>query len=139
VAVEVDQTTGHVDVLALELFLDAGRVIQPDLLSGQFEGGVAMGIGYALLEELPLETGGAGDGTWNLNRYHVALAGDMPLQHLKLNILPATSPDAKGKGIAETVMCPIAPAIANAITHATGKRFRDLPITPEKIRQSLGS
>jgi CO/xanthine dehydrogenase Mo-binding subunit len=139
VAVEVDKTTGRVDVLALELFLDAGRVIQPDLLSGQFEGGVAMGIGYALLEELPLETGGAGDGTWNLNRYHVALAGDMPLQHLKLNILPATSPDAKGKGIAETVMCPIAPAIANAITHAIGKRFRDLPITPEKIRQSLGS
>ena len=139
VAVEVDRTTGHVDVLAVELFLDAGRVIQPDLLSGQFEGGVAMGIGYALLEELPPETGGAGDGTWNLNRYRVALAGDMPLQHLKLNILPVNGPDAKGKGIAETVMCPIAPAIANAITHATGKRFRALPITPEKIRQSLGS
>ena len=98
-----------------------------------------MGIGYALLEELPPEIGGAGDGTWNLNRYHVALAEDMPLQHLKLNILPANGPDAKGKGIAETVMCPIAPAIANAIAHATGKRFRALPISPEKIRQSLGS
>jgi CO/xanthine dehydrogenase Mo-binding subunit len=139
VAVEVDSTTGNVSVKAVELFLDAGRVIQPDLLSGQFQGGVAMGIGYALLEELPPELGGAGDGTWNLNRYRLALAGDMPLEHLNLNVLPANEPDAKGKGIAESVLCPIAPAIANAITHASGRRFRDLPITPEKIRASLGS
>lgn len=138
-AVEIDKTTGKVAVKAVELFLDAGRVIQPDLLSGQFQGGVAMGIGYTLLEELPPELGGAGEGTWNLNRYRLALAGDMPLADTRLTILPANGPDAKGKGIAESVLCPIAPAISNAITHATGKRFRDLPITPEKIRASLSA
>ncbi len=137
VAVEVNRRTGQPKVLAVETFLDAGRVIQADLLSGQSEGGVAMGIGYALLEDLPLELGGAGDGTWNLNRYHVPLGGDVPLDRMKLNVLPALGPDPKGKGIAEAVLCPIAPAIANAIAAATGHRFRSLPITPEKIRQVL--
>jgi CO/xanthine dehydrogenase Mo-binding subunit len=97
---------------------------------GQAEGGIAMGIGYALLENLPLEAGGAGDGTWNLDRYHVALASDMP-KRLSITPLPSTEPTAKG--IAEAVLCPIAPAIGNAIAHATGKRFRSLPITAAHI------
>ena len=134
-AVEVNRRTSEVAVKAVETFLDAGRVIQPQLLSGQYEGAVAMGIGYALLEELPLEIGGAGEGTWNLNRYKVALATDIPIDRVRLKLLPPVGPEPKGKGIAEAVLCPIAPAIANALAAATGRRFRLLPITPEKIRE----
>jgi CO/xanthine dehydrogenase Mo-binding subunit len=131
VAVEIPMATGKPKVVDLDLAVDAGKVLQRDLLMGQAEGGIAMGIGYALLEDLPLEAGGAGDGKWNLDRYHVALASDMP-KRLNISILPTTETTAKG--IAEAVLCPIAPAIGNAIAHATGKRFRSLPITAAQIK-----
>lgn len=131
VAVEIDPKTGQPRVTQVELMVDAGRVLQPDLLMGQAQGGIAMGIGYALLENLPLEAGGAGDGRWNLDRYHVALASDMP-KRMNITTLPTAEPTAKG--IAEAVLCPIAPAIGNAIAHATGKRFRSLPITAAQIK-----
>jgi CO/xanthine dehydrogenase Mo-binding subunit len=131
IAVEIDMKTGQPQVMQVELWVDAGKVLQPDLLKGQAEGGIAMGIGYALLENLPLEAGGAGDGRWNLDRYHVALASDMPR---KLNITTLPTQETSAKGIAEAVLCPIAPAVANAIAHATGKRFYSLPITAAQIK-----
>jgi CO/xanthine dehydrogenase Mo-binding subunit len=94
-----------------------------------------MGIGYALLEDLPLVNQGAGNGRWNLDRYQVPLAADLPLQRMGLTVLPTTEPTAKG--IAEAVLCPIAPAIANAIAYATGARFRNLPITAQHILEAL--
>lgn len=135
VAVEIAPRTFEPRVVAVELMVDAGRVLQPDLLMGQAQGGVAMGIGYALLEKLPLETGGAGDGRWNLDRYHVALSADVPLGRLHITTLPSDEPTAKG--IAEAVLCPIAPAIGNAIAHATAQRFRTLPITAADIAKAL--
>ena len=131
-AVRIDPQDFRVRVVAMESFLDAGRIVQSDLLEGQSQGGVAMGIGYALKEALPLMEDGPGDGRWNLDRYHVAMTSDMPLDHLRLTILPTDEPT--GRGIGESVLCPIAPAIANAIAHATDRRFRELPITPDKIR-----
>jgi CO/xanthine dehydrogenase Mo-binding subunit len=94
-----------------------------------------MGIGYALLENIPLRGEGGGNGRWNLDNYHVALAGDVPLKKLGLTILPTT--ESTAKGIAEAVLCPIAPAIANAVAFATGHRFYELPMTPEKVRKVL--
>ncbi|MBV8033926.1 molybdopterin cofactor-binding domain-containing protein [Roseateles sp.] len=135
VAVEIAPRTFEPRVVAVELLLDAGKVLQPDLLLGQAQGGVAMGIGYALLENLPLEAGGAGDGRWNLDRYHVALSADVPLARLNVTTLPSDEPTAKG--IAEAVLCPIAPAIGNAVAHATGKRLRALPITAADIQKAL--
>ena len=132
VAVEIAPQTSAPRVVAVELIVDAGKVLQPDLLLGQAQGGVAMGIGYALLENLPLEAGGAGDGRWNLDRYQVALSADVPLARLNITTLP--SDEATAKGIAEAVLCPIAPAVGNAVAHATGKRFRSLPITAEDVR-----
>lgn len=132
VAVEFAPQSFEPRVVAVELIVDAGKVLQPDLLLGQAQGGVAMGIGYALLENLPLEAGGAGDGRWNLDRYHVALSADVPLGRLNITTLPSDEPTAKG--IAEAVLCPIAPAIGNAVAHATGRRVRRLPITAEDVR-----
>ncbi len=131
IAVEINPQTGQPKVTQVELMVDAGKVLQADLLIGQAQGGIAMGIGYALLEDLPLEAGGAGDGRWNLDRYHVALASDMPA---RMNITPLPSTEPTAKGIAEAVLCPIAPAIGNAIAHATGQRFRSLPITAKQIK-----
>jgi CO/xanthine dehydrogenase Mo-binding subunit len=136
VAVGIGPRSFEPRVVAVELIVDAGKVLQRDLLIGQAQGGVAMGIGYALLEDLPLEAGGAGDGRWNLDRYHVALSADVPLARLNITTLPSDEPTAKG--IAEAVLCPIAPAIGNAIAHATGKRFRSLPITAAEIGRALG-
>lgn len=135
VAVEIAPRTCEPRVVAVALTVDAGKVLQPDLQMGQAQGGVAMGIGYALLENLPLEAGGAGDGRWNLDRYHVALSADVPLGRLDITPLPSDEPTAKG--IAEAVLCPIAPAIGNAIAHATGQRFRSLPITADHLRKAL--
>ncbi|MFG6430270.1 xanthine dehydrogenase family protein molybdopterin-binding subunit [Roseateles sp. LYH14W] len=135
VAVEIGPRSFEPRVVAVELMVDAGKVLQRDLLLGQAQGGVAMGIGYALLENLPLEAGGAGDGRWNLDRYHVALSGDVPLARLNITTLPTDEPTAKG--IAEAVLCPIAPAIGNAIAHATARRFRALPITAADIEKAL--
>ena len=135
VAVEIGPKGHAPRVVDVQLLVDAGKVLQPDLLMGQAQGGVAMGIGYALLENLPLEAGGAGDGRWNLDRYHVALSGDVPLARMSITPLPNTETTAKG--IAEAVLCPIAPAIGNAIAHATGQRFRSLPITAADIERAL--
>jgi CO/xanthine dehydrogenase Mo-binding subunit len=132
-SVEVERPGGDVRVLELHTYLDAGSVLQPDFVSGQYQGAAAMGIGYALLEELPV-LDGPGLGRWNLNRYSVALAGDVPIDNLRLELLPPTSKDAPAKGIAEAVLCPIAPAIANAIADATGFVFSQLPITARAIR-----
>ena len=137
-AVEVDRASGEVRVRAVHTILEAGRVVQPDLLKGQYYGGVAMGVGYALYEFLPHTAGGPGDGTWNLNRYRVAKWEDLPLASITLHLLEPVSPDEPARGIAESVLCPIAPAVTNAIAAATGKRFRSMPVTPEKIREALG-
>lgn len=136
-AVAIDPRDFSVRVLGLQLVVDAGKVLQPDLLIGQAQGGMAMGIGYALLEDLPLLADGAGNGRWNLDRYHVALAADLPLHAMGIDILPTRETTAKG--IAEAVLCPIAPAIGNAVAAATGHRFRprSLPIRPSDIQKGM--
>ena len=137
VAVRIDSATGTAQVVAVESYLEAGRVLQPDLLEGQVQGAVAMGIGYALLEHLPPLAGGAGEGDWNLHRYSVARSADVPLKHLRLHLLSTTEPGSRG--IAEAALSPIAPAVANAVADATGHRFRSLPITAEQIKAALCS
>ena len=137
VAVRIDSATGTAQVVAVESYLEAGRVLQPDLLEGQVQGAVAMGIGYALLEHLPPLAGGAGEGDWNLHRYSVARSADVPLKHLRLHLLSTTEPGSRG--IAEAALSPIAPAVANAVADATGHRFRSLPITAEQIKAALSS
>jgi len=136
-AVEVNRASGEVKVVAVQSFLEAGRVIQPDMVMGQYYGGVAMGIGFALLEYLPHTVGGAGEGDWNLNRYRAALWRDLPLDRIELHLLEPVSPDEPGRGIAEAALTPIAPAIANAVADATGHRFHQLPITPDKVLEAL--
>lgn len=146
VGATVDTATGRVQIENVVSVLNAGRVHVPELVSGQSQGGVAMAISYTLHEDMPPGMDGPADGTWNLNRYHVARYGDVPINTVydpggraqELHIMPETEADAgQGRGIAEAVMCSIPPAISNALADATGVRFTSLPITPEKIIEGL--
>ena len=135
-SVMVNRRTGEPRVVGGVHFAAPGKMIQRDLVEGQMDGQWAMGIGHALLEDLPASADGPANGTWNLNRYFVPLARDCALGTTEKVILPPESPVAPARGMGEVPLLPVPPAIANAIAHATGHRFRDLPITSEKIRSS---
>jgi CO/xanthine dehydrogenase Mo-binding subunit len=146
VALMVDKLTGAVRIENIISILNAGHVHVPELVSGQSQGGVAMAIGYTLLEDMPGGIAGPASGAWNLNRYHVPRLADVPHRSRyergqraqELIILPETSEDSgRGRGIAEAVMCSIAPAISNALRDALGVRYSSLPITPAKILAGL--
>lgn len=137
VAIAVDAATGKVEVLSHHSILECGNQVVPQLVSGQIQGGLAMGIGHALLESLPLYEDGPGDGTWNWNRYRLPLAADVAVWNQTAEVLPPLSDTDPPKGIAEVVMVAVVPAIANAVTHAIGKRFYATPITAEQILEAL--
>ena len=142
VGLVVDKTNGRVRIETVLSVLNAGRLLVPPLVSGQSQGGIAMAIGYTLMENMPDGMSGPANGRWNLDRYHVPRWQDVPLldayalgaRAQELIVLPESPNDqGVGRGIAEAVMCSIAPAISNALRDATGHRFTSLPITPEKI------
>jgi CO/xanthine dehydrogenase Mo-binding subunit len=135
--VAIDSASGKVALLAHHAIVECGNMLVPALVSGQIQGGAAMGIGHALHEYLPLYEDGPGNGTWNFNRYHLPRGSDVAVWTQTSEVLPPLSETDPPKGIAEVVMIPIVPAIVNAIAHATGHRFRELPITPEKLQEVL--
>ncbi|MBB2495356.1 xanthine dehydrogenase family protein molybdopterin-binding subunit [Aquipseudomonas ullengensis] len=137
VEVKVNKGSGAAQVLSHHSWLECGRTIVPELVLGQLEGGIAMGIGHALLEEMPKYEGGPGEGQWNFNRYVLPRAKDVAVWAQSGEILPPLSPSDPPKGIAEVVMIPVVGAIVNAVAHATGKRLRDLPLTPARIKEAL--
>ncbi|WP_241350512.1 xanthine dehydrogenase family protein molybdopterin-binding subunit [Pseudomonas aeruginosa] len=137
VELKVNKGSGEVQVLDHHSWIECGRLLVPELVKGQLEGGIAMGIGHALLEEMPLYEGGPAEGDWNFNRYRLPRAKDVAVWNQTAEILPPLSPTDPAKGIAEVVMIPVVGAIANAVAHATGKRVRDLPITPARIKEAL--
>jgi len=135
--VAVDTASGRIELLNHHSVLECGNPIVPELVSGQLQGGLAMGIGHALHEYLPLYEDGPGNGTWNFNRYALPRARDVAVWKQSGEVLPALSPSDPPKGMAEVVMIAVVPALVNAIAHATGQRFRELPVTAEKIRAAL--
>lgn len=137
VELNVNTFTGEVEIMRHHSLLDPGNVIVPELVSGQQQGGIAMGIGHALMEELPLYGDGPGNGTWNFNRYTLPRAKDVAVWTQTAEYLEPLSESSPPKGLAEVVMIPVVAATGNAITHAIGKRFYRLPVTPDKIKKAL--
>lgn len=135
VEVEVDRETGVVRVLRVVAVHDAGTVVNPTGAKGQVVGGVAMGLGAALGEQL-LWYGGRPHITGFVD-YAMPRSDDMP----PIEVAFVGKPDPRGpagaKSISELALMPIAAAVANAIAHATGARLRQLPITPDKICTAL--
>ncbi len=127
----VDTGLGTVKLDRITAAHDVGKAINPMLVEGQIEGGIAQGIGLALMEEfLPGRTE-------NLHDYLIPTFGDVPpIESIIIEV-----PDAEGpfgaKGLGEHVLIPTAPAILNAIRDATGARVRELPATPHKVLAAI--
>ena len=129
--VEVDTALGTVRPLRFIAAHDVGKAINPMLVQGQVEGGLTQGLGMALMEEfIPGRTE-------NLHDYLIPTIGDVP----PVETLIIEEPDAHGpygaKGLGEHVLIPTAPAILNAIKHATGARITRVPATPSRIRAAI--
>jgi len=129
--VEVDTALGTVRPLRFTAAHDVGQAINPMLVEGQVQGGIAQGLGMALMEEyLPGQTE-------NLHDYLIPTAGDMP----PVDTIIIEVPDAHGpygaKGLGEHVLIPTAPAILNAIRNACGARLRQVPATPPRVLAAL--
>ena len=137
VRVEIDRATGALRIAKAYSVLECGRALVPEVVLGQAQGGFAMGVGYALLETLPLYEDGPGNGKWNLGQYLVARGSDLPLDRLEVEVLPPVDADERPKGMAEVVMTPIVAALLNAIHDATGRRFRSLPVTQDMLKQAV--
>jgi aldehyde oxidoreductase len=129
--VEVDLELGTVKVLKLTAAHDVGRAINPTLIEGQIEGGIAQGLGMALMEEfLP----GKGE---NLHDYLIPTFGDVPPVESILIEDPSPVGPFGAKGIGEQALIPTAPAILNALYDAAGVRIKKLPATPDKVRAAI--
>lgn len=129
--VEVDTGLGTVRVLRVTAAHDVGRAINPVLVEGQVQGGIAQGLGMALMEEyIP----GRSE---NLHDYLIPTTGDMP----PVETLIVEEPDEHGpygaKGLGEHALIPTAPAILNAIAHATGARLRETPALPHRVLAAI--
>ncbi|KQV84870.1 aldehyde oxidase [Massilia sp. Root351] len=137
VELAVHEGSGKVELLGHHSIMECGNMLSPQLVSGQLQGGLAMGIGHALHEYLPLYEDGPGNGTWNFNRYHLPRASDVAVWTQTAEVLPPVSETDTPKGIAEVVMIPVVGAIVNGIAHAIGHRFTKLPVTPQRIKEVL--
>jgi len=129
--VEVDLELGTVRVIKIHAAHDVGRAINPTQVEGQIHGGIAQGLGMALMEEYH------SGGTDNLHDYLIPTVGDMPqiMCYLVEDAEPLGPYGAKGVG--EPALIATAPAILNAIRHATGVRLTHLPATPARVRKAL--
>jgi CO/xanthine dehydrogenase Mo-binding subunit/aerobic-type carbon monoxide dehydrogenase small subunit (CoxS/CutS family) len=129
--VEVDLALGTTKPLRIVAAHDVGRAINPTQVEGQIHGGIAQGIGLALMEEYH-----AGR-TENLHDYLIPTCGDVP----PIEVILVEDPEPLGphgaKGVGEPALIPTAPAIFNAIAHATGVRVRHAPATPDRLRAAL--
>jgi CO/xanthine dehydrogenase Mo-binding subunit len=137
VRIGIKRATGALRIAKAYSVVECGKVLVPELVLGQAQGGFAMGVGYTLLETLPPFEDGPGNGQWNLGRYVVARASDLPLHDLEVEILPPLASNEPPKGVAEVVMIPVVPALLNAIFDATGHRFRSLPVTQDMLKGVL--
>ncbi len=129
--VEVDMKLGTVKVCNIVAAHDLGKVINPLLAEGQIEGGIAQGLGMALMEEY------VPGRTENLHDYLIPTIGDMP----PVQSILVEKPDPEGpmgaKGLGEHVLIPTAPAILNAIRDASGAKITKLPALPHRVLAAI--
>jgi CO/xanthine dehydrogenase Mo-binding subunit len=129
--IEVDVELGLVRVTRLTCAHDVGRAINPTLVEGQIEGGAAQGLGLALMEEfIPHRSE-------NLHDYLIPTIGDMPPVECILIEDPSSEGPFGAKGVGEQALIPTAPAIFNAIHHATGVRLTRAPATPDRVLAAI--
>jgi nicotinate dehydrogenase subunit B len=118
-------TAGQVEVTRIVTAYECGAVVNPDTVISQIEGGTVMALGGALFESVAFARGHAA--SMSLSGYRVPRFADVP----ELDVVLLDRPDLPAAGAGETPMIAVAPAIANAIFAATGRRLRSLPLLPK--------
>ena len=131
VEVDVDEQTGKIRILDYVAAHDSGTILNPLLAESQVTGGVAMGIGAALGEELIYSNGKMVNPAYS--QYPLPRAADLP----RIRPVFISTKDPNGpygaKGLGEIAIVPVSAAVANAVAHAIGVRIRDIPLTPDKV------
>jgi xanthine dehydrogenase molybdenum-binding subunit len=135
--IEVDVETGVITVIKVVIAHDIGRAINPLTVEGCLEGGAAQGLGYALTEDLVIDRTTGKVLSDSFATYKMLSALDMP----EVEVILVEEPDPTGpfgaKGVGETGITNVAPAVANALYDAAGVRVHSLPLTPEKVLEAL--
>jgi CO/xanthine dehydrogenase Mo-binding subunit len=133
--VSVDAVTYEARVEDFVAVQEVGRVIHPVLAAGQIEGGVAQGIGFALYENVVWREGRMENG--QMTNYIIPTSADIPPIRVHFEEVPYAGGPGGAKGIGELPMDGPAPAILNALEHATGVAFDEVPLMPEAIMEAL--
>ncbi len=133
--VRVDRGTGQVEVLRVVAAHDVGRAVNPNTIEAQVQGGVTMGVGYGIMEQVIREHGTIQNP--GFHGYLLPTAMDIP----DIETIIVEDPEPTGpygaKGLGEPVLIPTAPAIRNAVSRATGCEFFELPLTAEKVWRGI--
>jgi len=133
---EVDPETGKTQILRYTVIQDAGKAIHPSYVEGQFQGGAAQGIGWALNEEYIYGSDGRLQNAGFLD-YRIPLASDLPMIDTVIVEVPNPGHPYGVRGVGETSICPPLAAIANAVSQAAGVRLTELPMSPPRILAAL--
>jgi CO/xanthine dehydrogenase Mo-binding subunit len=133
---EVDPETGKTSVVRYTVIQDAGKAIHPTYVEGQYQGGAAQGIGWALNEEYIYGEDGRLQNSVFLD-YRIPVASDLPMIDTVIVEVPNPGHPYGVRGVGETSICPPLAAIANAVSAAAGVRMRSLPMSPPKILDAL--
>jgi xanthine dehydrogenase YagR molybdenum-binding subunit len=131
--VRVNAVTGEVRVSRFLGSFDCGRILNAKTAASQFRGGIIMGLGMALMEETQFDERNGRIMNPSLAEYHMPAHGDVPAIDVIWTDIPDPHAPMGARGIGEIAITGTAAAIANAIFNATGKRVRDLPLTPDKL------
>jgi CO/xanthine dehydrogenase Mo-binding subunit len=134
--VEVDPETGCTKVLRYTVVQDAGKAVHPTYVEGQFQGGAAQGIGWALNEEYLWDEQGRVDNASFLD-YRMPVASDLPMIDTVIVEVPNPIHPYGVRGVGETPIVPPLGTIANAMRAATGVRFHRLPMSPPRVLDAL--
>lgn len=137
--VRVNVETGEVRVVRLFCAVEGGKVVNPSLAEAQVEGAACMGLGAVLMEEMykdgKVRAGGFID-------YPLPTTADLPgVKDLRIFLLESPQPDGPfgAKGLAEAAIVVTPAAVANAVSAATGRRMKEIPLTPERVLGVLRS
>jgi CO/xanthine dehydrogenase Mo-binding subunit/aerobic-type carbon monoxide dehydrogenase small subunit (CoxS/CutS family) len=136
--IAVHRVTGEIRILYSVHATDAGVVVNPAQVRGQIEGGVTQGLGFVLTEHHLVDGNGVMTNP-TLRNYRIPTYADAPRTEVILVDSTDSAGPVRSKGIAEMCINPVAPAMANALHDATGVRYRELPLTPDRIFTALQS
>jgi CO/xanthine dehydrogenase Mo-binding subunit len=129
--VEVDRRTGQVRVARVVAAVDAGQIVNPDGVINQIEGGTIQSMSWTLKESVRFDRTRVTTRSWA--EYPIVRFAEVP----EVDVVLLDQPGERFLGVGEGAQGPAGAAIANAIAHATGKRLRALPFTPERVKQAL--